>query len=210
MLLARLIYSAVHLCQWLGLPPPDTPYSSTVQIYRSNCTHLTSQIIWLKSHGLRRLSLCPSQVHTASLWTAYISTVTYRLGCQNFQNYWRRLQPPDTKSGPLQILILYCSTYLKPEAATAVIELLMMGGKTPETRWAVNKRQDHKIKRQTLESQNTTIYTHIYIYIANDSNVCVTINEISSSDRSYILYCTAFSLNVQPDDGLLEAETCSC
>ena len=37
-------------------------------------------------------------------------------------------------------------------------------------------------------------------------------NEISSSDRSYIVYCTApqpFSLDVQPDDGLLEAETCS-
>jgi hypothetical protein len=41
-------------------------------------------------------------------------------------------------------------------------------------------------------------------------------NEISSSDRSYIVHCTApnppptSSLDVQPDDGLLEAETCSC
>jgi len=33
------------------------------------------------------------------------------------------------------------------------------------------------------------------------------------SDRSYIVYCTAtqlFSLNMQPDDDLSEAETCSC
>ena len=30
-------------------------------------------------------------------------------------------------------------TKVKPEAATAVIELLMMGGKMPETCWAVNK-----------------------------------------------------------------------
>jgi hypothetical protein len=37
-------------------------------------------------------------------------------------------------------------TKVKPEAATAVIELLMMGGKTPETCWAVNKRQDNKQK----------------------------------------------------------------
>ena len=37
-------------------------------------------------------------------------------------------------------------TKVKPEAATAVIELLMMGGKTPETCWAVNKRQDNKLK----------------------------------------------------------------
>jgi hypothetical protein len=35
---------------------------------------------------------------------------------------------------------------VKPEAATAVIELLMMGGETPETCWAVNKRQDNKLK----------------------------------------------------------------
>ena len=37
-------------------------------------------------------------------------------------------------------------TKIKPETATAVIELLMMGGKTPETCWAVNKRQDNKQK----------------------------------------------------------------
>ena len=37
-------------------------------------------------------------------------------------------------------------TKVKPEAATAVIELLMMGGRTPETCWAVNKRQDNKLK----------------------------------------------------------------
>jgi hypothetical protein len=34
----------------------------------------------------------------------------------------------------------------KPEAATAVIELLMMGKRTPETWWAVNKRQDNKLE----------------------------------------------------------------
>jgi hypothetical protein len=37
-------------------------------------------------------------------------------------------------------------TKVKPEAATAVTELLMTGGKTPKTRWAVNKRQDNKLK----------------------------------------------------------------
>jgi hypothetical protein len=34
----------------------------------------------------------------------------------------------------------------RPEAATAVIELLTMGGKTPETCWAVNKRQNNKLE----------------------------------------------------------------
>jgi hypothetical protein len=37
-------------------------------------------------------------------------------------------------------------TKVKPEAATAVIELLMMGGKTPETCCAVNKPEDNKLK----------------------------------------------------------------
>jgi len=37
-------------------------------------------------------------------------------------------------------------TKVKPEAATAVIELLMIAGKKPETYWAVNKRQDNKLK----------------------------------------------------------------
>jgi hypothetical protein len=38
------------------------------------------------------------------------------------------------------------NTKIKPEAATAVIELLMMGGRTPETCWAVNKRQGNKLE----------------------------------------------------------------
>jgi hypothetical protein len=37
-------------------------------------------------------------------------------------------------------------TKVKPEAATRVIELLMMGGKTPETCWVVNKRRDNNLK----------------------------------------------------------------
>ena len=37
-------------------------------------------------------------------------------------------------------------TKVKPEAATAVIELLMMGGRMPETCWAVNKHQDNKLE----------------------------------------------------------------
>jgi hypothetical protein len=37
-------------------------------------------------------------------------------------------------------------TKVKPEAASAVIELPMMGGKMPETCWARNKRQNNKLK----------------------------------------------------------------
>ena len=45
---------------------------------------------------------------------------------------------------------------VKSEAANAVIELLMMGGKTPETCWAVNKRQDNKL-------ENCFIWLVIYL-----------------------------------------------
>jgi hypothetical protein len=47
-------------------------------------------------------------------------------------------------------------TKVKLEAATAVIELLMMGGKTPETCWSVNKRQDKKL-------ENCYIWLVIYL-----------------------------------------------
>ena len=42
----------------------------------------------------------------------------------------------------------YLRIVVTPEAATAVIELLMMGGgETPKTCWAVNKRQDKKTEK---------------------------------------------------------------
>jgi hypothetical protein len=47
-------------------------------------------------------------------------------------------------------------TKVKPEAATAVIELLMIGGRTPKTRLAVNKRQDNKL-------ENCCIWLVIYL-----------------------------------------------
>jgi len=48
------------------------------------------------------------------------------------------------------------NTKVKPEAATAVTELLMMGGRTPETCWDVNKRHDNKL-------ENCWIWLVIYL-----------------------------------------------
>jgi hypothetical protein len=59
----------------------------------------------------------------------------------------------------------------KTETATAVIELLMMGGKTPETYWTVNKRQDNKLKncciRLVIYLNCTTMHglTNLKFYI---------------------------------------------
>jgi len=53
-------------------------------------------------------------------------------------------------------------TKVKPEAATAVIELLMMGWKTPETCWSVNKSQDNKL-------ENCCIWLVIYLNSSNNN-----------------------------------------
>jgi hypothetical protein len=50
----------------------------------------------------------------------------------------------------------YHNKKVKPEAATAVIELLMMGGKMPETCWAINKQWGFKL-------ENCCIWLVIYL-----------------------------------------------
>jgi hypothetical protein len=52
-----------------------------------------------------------------------------------------RLARPQTQHG------YHHAPKVKPEAATAVDELLMMGVRTPKTFWAVNKRQDNKLEK---------------------------------------------------------------
>jgi hypothetical protein len=51
---------------------------------------------------------------------------------------------------------------VKPVAATEVIELLMMGGKTPEICWAVNKRQDNKLENYCIWLVIYLNYTMMY------------------------------------------------
>jgi hypothetical protein len=46
-----------------------------------------------------------------------------------------------------QMYCYYHAPPVKPEAATAVLELLMMGAKMPEACWAVHKRQDNKLEK---------------------------------------------------------------
>jgi hypothetical protein len=73
----------------------------------------------------------------------YISTCFGRFPTHHQElNYCNGSRPaqPRTKHG------YHHDTKVKSEAATAVIELLMMGGKTPETCWAVNKHRDNKLK----------------------------------------------------------------
>ena len=72
---------------------------------------------------------------SGSLWF-YLRIVVTAVLC----SWSGRLARPRTQHG------CHHDMEVKPEAATAVIELLMMGGEAPETRWAVNKRQDNKLE----------------------------------------------------------------
>jgi hypothetical protein len=64
---------------------------------------------------------------------------------------------------------------VKPEAATAVIELLMMGGRTPETCSAVNKHQDNKL-------ENCCIWLVIYLN-------CTTMHGLTNLKCSALQVC---------------------
>ena len=58
---------------------------------------------------------------------------------------WRLFTAQHVSGGVLTPIIAvhryHHAPKVKPEAATAVVELLIMGVRTPETCWAVNKRQ---------------------------------------------------------------------
>jgi hypothetical protein len=71
-------------------------------------------------------------------------------------------------------------TSVKPEAATAVIALLMMGRKTPETCWAVNKSHDNKLKIcciwLVIYLNSPSLFAHLYLIVSEclpKSDTCV-------------------------------------
>ena len=79
---------------------------------------------------------------------------------------------------------------VKPEAANAVIEPLMMGGKTPETCWAVNIHQDNKLKKCCIR---------LVIYLNYVKIRCWKINSFPQPVTSYLKYIhlLAFSYRSQ-------------
>ena len=85
-------------------------------------------------------------------------------------------------------------TKVKPEAATAIIELLMMGGKTPETCWAVNEGQDNKLENCCIW---LVIYLKSYRYFGEIfcSHLLTWIFFINAVDRPQDI-CVSYERNV--------------
>jgi len=133
----KVCKSAHHLTIQINHQPDATIFPSIILtfIYSSPCFGCS-----LAHH--QELNDCSS-----NLWF-YLRTVLIAVLC----SWSGRPARTRTQHG------YHHGTKVKPEAATAVVELLMMDGRIPETCWAVNKRQDNR-------RENCCIWLVIYLDI---------------------------------------------
>jgi hypothetical protein len=84
--------------------------------------------------------------HISGVFTPIIRNSMTAVAASGFTllSWWQSCRRPVAR--PRTQHVSRHETKVKPEADTAVIELLMMGGRRPETCWAVNKRQDNKLE----------------------------------------------------------------
>jgi hypothetical protein len=111
-----------------------------------------------------------------------------------------------------QSCCVHHNTKVKPEAATAVIELPMMGGRTLETRWAANKHPDNKL-------ENCCIWLVIYLNCTMMhgltnlkflSTICpqyyITV-ELAFSTEICLILLTNTTVSSQNTDALLQTQS---
>jgi hypothetical protein len=104
-------------------------------------------------------------------------------------------------------------TKVKPEAATAVIELLMLGGRTPETCWSVDGRQDNKLKNCciwmviclncTMMHGITNLKFILNMFLSLNSFPSITFKNHVTCDLKCFQLQAPFSLSANPT-GLLQ------
>jgi hypothetical protein len=99
-------------------------------------------------------------------------------GAQRLQ--WQPLVLPSYRGDSRAVLVVgyHQDGNVKPEAAIAVFEPLMMGEETPETCWAVNKRQYNKL-------ENCCIW--LVIYLNQNHNVVLFWSISADKVKIYIL-----------------------
>jgi hypothetical protein len=141
--------------------------------------------------------------HVSGVFLSVIRSSTTAVACSGFTivSWWQSYCVRGRAGRPARLRTQHdChhDTKVKPEAATAVIELLMMDGKTPETRWVVNKCQDNKL-------ENCCIWLVIYlkriirlIYLNVRSNSCAIIFQLNSTTAIFIP--NKFSTRLQSKD----------
>jgi len=105
--------------------------------------------------------------------------------------FYPRIARPRTQHG------YHHNKKVKPEAATEVVELLMMGGRTSETCWAVNKRQDNKLENcwiwlviylnYTMMHGLTNLkYTHTHTHVLWNVQLRITMNETDTEKYTFL------------------------
>ena len=99
--------------------------------------------------------------------------ILYRRFGSNYR--YHSYKSPSRPARPRKQHGYHHDTKVKPEAVTAVIELLMMGGRMPETCGAVNKRQDNKL-------ENCCISLVIYL----NCTMLHGLTKLKKSDRGFL------------------------
>ena len=120
--------------------------TNKMQLYRIIYYSIVPWLLYMFRAILLLITRSFQTVVTASGFTHRNKELPFSVLC----SWSGRPARPQTQHG------YHHDTKVKPEAATAVVELLMMGGRTTETCWAVNKRQDDKL-------ENCCIWLVIYL-----------------------------------------------
>jgi len=91
---------------------------------------------------------------------------------------------------------------IKPEAATAVVELLIMGVRTPETCWAVHKRQVINLRNCCVKLVDLFEY-HTYVCCWLLCTISTTWPQISNSSMDLSNYFISVQLHDTCTNGTL-------
>ena len=136
---------------WLDSAPRSIETSGTIHLIARRRITLHSYLQQWEPHSYLACLFVFLRTFPVPLYRVF--RTEHGVGETTFPSIQINHQPDATIFQFIILTFIYSST---PEAATAVIELLMMGGKTPETCWAVNKGQDNKL-------ENCCIWLAIYL-----------------------------------------------
>jgi hypothetical protein len=127
----------------------ETHYVIFSSLYPRSLHVITLDPTRVKTRTIK-VTLANTCINTDIHNTGFINSNKSPTRCNNFPVYYLDVflivvlcswwAPPRTQHD------CHNDTKVKPEVATEVIQLLMIGGKTPKTCWAVNKRQDNKLE----------------------------------------------------------------